>query len=512
MIRLTFGLAALAFLQAPDAFAQAAPPKPIAAVAAGGPSDSRGETTLLLVDREADDAAPGSLRWAITTSNAQPGRYRIEIAAPGGRSPHIVIKSPLPPILGPVTIEGQAFARDGRYSVIDGSGYLPHDLKSCPGVVQGQYGTNVRTTSFPGLALIDTREVVLRGLEIRDFCIGVLMLRTSNSVVADNRIVRNIGGAGVMLSGDDGKGGSTATTTRDNKVLRNTFLDNGDGLELTRGAAFNLIADNDFDAGTDNLEPSQGIEILWGNDNTVVRNRFAHYSDGLQLNWGARNYIGANVFRDNAFGVSVTGAANMVEGNDVQGNGIGIAVRPEARRAVNRISQNIIVGNGLPIQRCSAGGSCDPKLPRGGIVMGAPGLEHGDYVGSRGMGVVFDQAGAARVCQAPGTPAGCHEAPQFGLRPPRLDAAHVSGQGVSVRGSAQGPAFTALVVEIFANPPGGTEGERYLGAIKAATDTAGKAVFSGEVAVAPRGAAITATVTTSGGASSAFSEAVTLSR
>jgi hypothetical protein len=37
-------------------------------------------------------------------------------------------------------------------------------------------------------------------------------------------------------------------------------------------------------------------------------------------------------------------------------------------------------------------------------------------------------------------------------------------------------------------------------------------VFSGEVAVAPRGAAITATVTTSGGASSAFSEAVTLSR
>ena len=514
MIRVSPWLVTLIVLQGGTALAQtpAASPKPIAAVAAGGPAEVGPETTMLLVDREADDEAPGSLRWAITQNNTDPGRYRIVIAAKPGAAPHIVLKSPLPPIKGPVALEGQAFGRDGRHSVIDGAGYLPRDLKSCPGAVPGQYGTNVRTSNFPGLALIDTRGVVLTGLEIRGFCIGVLVLRTSNSVIADNRIVRNIGGAGVMLSGDDGKGGSTSNTTLDNKVLRNTFLENGDGLELTRGAAFNLIADNDFDAGTDNLEPSQGIEILWGNDNTVVRNRFAHYSDGLQLNWGARNYIAANVFRDNAFGVSVTGAGNMVEGNDIQGNGIGIAVRPEAKRAVNRISQNVIAGNGLPIQRCSAGGSCDPKLPRGGIVMGAPGLEHGDYVGSRGMGVVFDQAGAARVCQTPGVPTGCHEAPEFGLKPPNLSSARAAGQGVSVQGSVEGPADKALVIEVFANPLGGVEGGRYLGTIKATTDADGNASFMGEVASAARGAWITATVTTSGGASSVFSAPVILGR
>jgi 3-dehydroshikimate dehydratase len=507
MIRTSFGILALALMQTGTALAQTTP-APIAAVAAGGPSDTGPEVTVLRVDRGADDEAQGSLRWAVTTSNADPGRYRIDIVG----APRIVLKSPLPTIKGPVIIEGSAFARDGRHSVIDGSGYLPRDLKSCPGAVQGQYGTNVRTSSFPGLALVDTRGVTLRGLEIRGFCIGVLVLRTSNSVIANNRIVQNIGGAGVMLSGDDGKGGSTSNTTLDNKVLRNLFLENGDGLELTRGAAFNLIADNDFDGGTDNLEQSQGIEILWGNDNTVVRNRFAHYSDGLQLNWGARNYIGANVFRDNAFGVSVTGAGNMIEGNDIQANGVGIAVRPEAKRAVNRISQNLIVGNGLPVMRCSAGGSCDPKLARGGIVMGLPGLEHGDFVGSRGMGVVFDQAGAARVCQTPGVPAGCHEAPQFGLAPPRLVSAKAAGGGVKITGSAEAPADTSLVIEIFANPPGGTEGERYLGTIKAATDAAGKAAFSGEVAAAPRGASITATLTTSGGASSAFSSPVVLGR
>jgi 3-dehydroshikimate dehydratase len=128
------------------------------------------------------------------------------------------------------------------------------------------------------------------------------------------------------------------------------------------------------------------------------------------------------------------------------------------------------------------------------------------------MGVVFDQAGAARVCQTPGVPAKCHEAPEFGLQPPTLVSAKAPGGGVAITGSADAPANTALVIEIFANPPGGTEGERYLGTIKAATDAAGKAAFSGEVASAPRGAGITATVTTSGGASSAFSKPVALGR
>jgi 3-dehydroshikimate dehydratase len=489
---------ALALVQTPD-------PKPIAAVAAGGPAQTGGETALLLVDREADDDAQGSLRWAVTTSNAEPGRYRIEIAAS-----RIVLKSALPAIKGPVSIEGRAFARSGGHNVVDGSGYLPRDLKSCPGMVPGQYGTNVRTASNPGFALVDTKGVMLKGLEIRDFCIGVLILRTSNVLIADNRIVRNIGGAGVMLSGDDGKGGSTSNTTLDNKVLRNTFLENGDGLELTRGAAFNLIADNLFDGGTDNLEPSQGIEILWGNDNTVVRNRFTRYSDGLQSNWGARNYVGANVFEGNAFGISLTGAGNMVVGNDIKGNGIGIAVRPEAKVAVNRISQNSIAGNGLPILRCSAGGSCDPKMVRGGIVIGPPGLEHGSFVGSRGMGVVFDKAGAAVICLNQDDPATCHGQPQFGLGPPSLSAVRLAAGKLSVKGALQGPPASLVTVEVFGGKAGTAEGERYLGSIQAVTDGQGNAAFAGEVEGAAAGSAITATSTTAAGASSAFSKPVAL--
>src|SRR5215468_11007708 len=106
-----------------------------------------------------------------------------------------------------------------------------------------------------------------------------------------------------------------------------TNLDNGDGLELTRGAAFNLVADNVFRSTDANPEPSQGIEILLGNDNTVVSNRFEGYSDGLQINWGYRNYIAANIFTNNTFGLSLSGAGNIIDGNVIYGNTVGIAAR-----------------------------------------------------------------------------------------------------------------------------------------------------------------------------------------
>ncbi|WP_233444331.1 right-handed parallel beta-helix repeat-containing protein [Pseudomonas monteilii] len=110
--------------------------------------------------------------------------------------------------------------------------------------------------------LRDTQGVHLSGLEVRNFCIGILINRASGNVTEDNRIVANKGGAGIMLTGDDGAGNPTATTTNNNKVLRNQLIDNGDGLELTRGAAFNLVAENLFRSTAANPEPSQGIEIL----------------------------------------------------------------------------------------------------------------------------------------------------------------------------------------------------------------------------------------------------------
>jgi len=434
---------------------------------------------VLHVDRYADDAAPGSLRWAITTANQAPGRYRIEIDAVGSAPYVIRPASPLPEIVGPVQISGTPWASAGQYVAIDGAGYVTGTgTDACPGAEPGQSGTNVRTTTLPGLVLRDTTGVELSGLEIRNFCIGVLINRSSHSDIHDNRIVANKGGAGIMLTGDDGKGQSTATTTVHNRIVRNQFVDNGDGLELTRGAAWNLVADNLFQSTAANPEPSQGIEILWGNDNTVVRNRFVDYSDGLQINWGNRNYIAANTFTGNSIGVSVTGSDNVLDGNTITGNGIGIAVRPQPVSAPNRFSANQMVGNGLKIARCEAGGACATGQPRGAIVFGVPGLEHANFVGSRGRGVDTDPSKRARICSGTDT-TGCQPAPNLGQAAPVLQAVQGAGTARTVHGVFQGVPRQRYQLEVFGNrTANSSDAERLLGTVDAVTDAQGQGRFT----------------------------------
>jgi 3-dehydroshikimate dehydratase len=483
---------------------------PTLAMAQGTPSTSAAPE-VLHVTRTADDDGEGSLRWAIERSNAAPGRFRIEIA-PAGQPPHVIKPaSPLPSIKGSVAIEGTAWKRTGEFVAIDGSGYIEDKgLQTCPGAIPGQYGTNVRTTTHPGLALVDTTGVDISGLEIRNFCIGVLIHRSSGNVVHDNRITGNRGGAGVMLTGDDGSGNPTATTTVHNKVLRNEFLDNGDGLELTRGAAFNLVADNLFRSTAANPEPSQGIEILLGNDNVLLRNRFEGYSDGVQINGGHRNYIADNVFTDNTFGLSLSGNGNVVAGNTIFGNAVGIAVRPSADMTVARISRNVVYDNGRTIERCWAGGSCDPHLRKGGIVFGLPGGEHERYVGKRGAGVVPAPASLAKIC--PDGAPNCQPAPNGGLAAPSLDSARKRGTELIAQGRLRGAPSSRFVVEVFGNRAAASvEGEIFLGETVVISDADGNGRFSLTVDVAKLGAtlaAVTATLTSAAGATSEFSQPI----
>lgn len=464
---------------------------------------------ILKVDRYADDTGPGTLRWAITTANRAPGSYRIEIDAVG-QAPYVIRPaSPLPAIVGPVQIIGTPWARDGQHVAIDGAAYVQGSgTDACPGAELGQSGTNVRTTTLPGLVLRDTTGVELAGLEIRNFCIGVLINRASHSEIHDNRIVANKGGAGIMLTGDDGKGQSTPTTTVHNRIVRNVFLDNGDGLELTRGAAWNLVADNLFQSTAANPEPSQGIEILWGNDNSVVGNRFVDYSDGLQINWGNRNYIAANTFTGNAIGLSITGTGNVVDGNTITGNGIGIAVRPQPVSAPNRFSANRMHGNGLAIERCEAGGACAKGQPRGAIVFGVPGLEHAAFVGSRGRGVDTDPSRRARICTAAGQP-DCQPLANLGQGAPTLQSVQGSGDQREVTGVFQGAPGQRYQLELFGNTAGrGSEAEHPLATGQAVTDAQGQGRFTLVLpaeAAALRLVNLTATVTSAQGATSPLS-------
>ena len=465
---------------------------------------------VLRVTRTADNGE-GSLRWAIERNNAAPGRFRIEID-PDGAGPHVIKPSALlPAIRGPVRIEGMPWRRTGALVAIDGAGFIEDKgQRTCAGASPGQYGANVRTFTNPGLAAVDTQGVEIRGFEIRNFCIGVLIHRAAGNIVEDSRIVASRGGAGVMLTGDDGNGGSTATTTIHNKVQRNEFVDNGDGLELTRGAAFNLIANNIFRSTDANPEPSQGIEVLLGHDNTIVGNRFEGYSDGIQVNGGNRNYIGGNTFTDNALALSMTGEGNVVYRNTIMGNAVGVALRPAARMGITRISRNIIHDNGKDILRCWSGGSCDEKLRRGGIIFGIPAQEHAAYVGERGGGVPVDPSKLTRIC--PDGEPECQGPPNHGIAAPVIEKVVRDGTKLTATGRVQMSVPLGTTIELFGNRnTGDTEGEIFLGETRIAAQ--GQSAFTITVdaptGVVPTG--FTATVTTTDGATSEFSRPVGLS-
>jgi 3-dehydroshikimate dehydratase len=316
-----------------------------------------------------------------------------------------------------------------------------------------------------------------------------------------------------MLTGDDGNGNPTATTTVHNKVQRNEFLDNGDGLELTRGAACNLVADNVFRSTDANPEPSQGIEILLGNDDVVVSNRFEGYSDGLQINWGHRNYIAANIFTNNAFGLSLSGAGNSIDGNVISGNAVVIAVRSAADMTMASISHNAIYGNGQKIERCFAGGSCDPDIRKGGIVFGLPSGEHERFVGKRGTGVAPAPGSLAKICPD-GAPK-CQAPPNGGLAAPTLERVRKRAGELIVQGELRGKPRSRFTVEVFGNRAAGSgEGEMFLGDVAATSDAEGRGKFSltidaAKLAAMP--ASFTATLTSADGATSEFSQPVALS-
>lgn len=458
------------------------------------------------VNSYADNDSQGTLRWAIEQSNTNTAQENEILIQAVGKAPYVIrANKPLPPIKSSVKIIGAQWAKTGEYIVIDGSNYIKgEDAKACPGANPEQYGTNVRTTTLPGLVLQDVNGVTLEGLDIHRFCIGVLINRSSNNLIQHNRISNNYGGSGVMLTGDDGQGNPTSTTTNNNKVLNNMFVDNGDGLELTRGAAFNLVANNLFTSTKANPEPSQGIEILWGNDNAVVGNKFENYSDGLQINWGKRNYIAYNELTNNSLGFNVTGDGNIFDSNKVHGNRIGVALRSEKdANARTTFTKNQIWNNSQDIKRCEAGGSCVEEQRLGAIAFGIPGLEHADFMGSRGGGVVIEAAKLQKTCTQINEQ-GCNAIPNQGIQAPKL-----SLNKEQIVAEINASPNQRYQIEFFANSQSSSqEAEQYLGTQLVKTNAEGRAQTTWKPITGV--ATITATLTNHLGATSELSPAVTV--
>lgn len=495
----------------------------VAALLAAGLTPTAAATYT--VNRYDDGNGPGTLRWAITQSNANSGDNTISIAKVG-KGPYVIrLKSLLPALKGPVELKGFEHIDTGLPApgiAIDGSAFINgDDEKSCPGEGGRGNGPNARSLFGPGIAVVDGGNVRISDLEIRSFCIGIMVLRSHDVRIDHDWIHNTAGAAGVLVTGDDGTpaGGSTRGLTANIIIENNRIYDTGDGGECTRGVSnvvyrFNTMWET---RKRPNVPYSQGVECAGSNNDRVsfIGNDIRGYSDGLQLNGADNILVAGNTIAGTTYAIT-TGGSGLIVGNTITGNRMGIGPSPTAHVA---ISQNSIYDNGhsdIVSMAGSAGGTTDPSSPNlGGI----------DYItrdgggprAGRGAGQATSRgAPAAKEAperRGPGTP------PPPPPSAPQLSSASSWTKAPTLSGNLSGKPNEIYRVEFFANhgldASGKGEGEAYIGATDVTTDAQGKAIFQFDGPGNPLGdgtarAYFTATATAPFGMTSAFSEPVQL--
>ena len=314
---------------------------------------------------------------------------------------------------------------------------------------------------YPALQVVDSGNVDISGFEIRNICIGVMLLRSHDNHVHHNLIHNIVGAAGILVTGDDGTaaGNSTVGLSTRNLLEYNVFYNTGDGMECTRGTTNSVYQYNiGYETRTGVSPYSQGIECA-GNGVagiSVLYNHFIGYSDGLMPNTASGYLARGNIIEGTTYGIdSISGTDVHIEQNILTRNRLAIGVQ---NNAAATITQNRIYDNGQPLisLSTSAGGTTNPSSPA------LLGIDLGDN------GVTANQ------------PAGTCTATQ---NYPVLNAATSTWQDgvLALDGSLPSCANSHYVVELFANHglnvAGFAEGEIYVGSIAVATDSTGNATF-----------------------------------
>ena len=409
--------------------------------------------TPLVVDKPGDDGSEGTLRWAIVKSNADPGKYKIVLTPPAGGELVIKPTAQLPPIVGPARIEGPWTGNGTPTVALDGSAWLDMSVRDAAGNPTACPST--RALHNAGLQVADSRDVEITGFEVRNFCTGIMALRSHDNFIHTMRLVGNLGAAGVLVTGDDGSaaGGSAGNSTH-NVLERNQFVGNTGGLDIARGAARTIVRTSTFvidgqPAG------STAIDIVSSDDVVLEGNRIEGYATGVQMG----------------------GTGHRLTGNVVRANGNGV-LQPAGSGGINTLSENTIYANaqinlglngtGLPIPNDEAS-ACSDRFPDCTLPQNHPVL----------AGSVFESA------------------------------------GFLVKGTLSSRPGAKFSIEVFASHAAGVnglgEGEVFLGKVEVTSDANGAASFQFRSTTDPlkdgtRNVYFTATATrASNGATSEFS-------
>ena len=543
-----------------------------------------------------NDSGPGSLRQALLDNEKVPGPNIIEFDIPN-TPPHVIKpqKGFLPPLKGPVILRvrmpsppaeapatpapsaaseeesGPPGGRGGRGGrgrapvppaqpvtelaptvVLDGSNLVkPRVLSDCPGATfnwnsntdeweksdERGIGPNVRGYYGPGLAVQDSHDVEISGVEIRGFCAGIAAVRSNNVYIHDVKVVDNQGAAGVIFTGDDGHSGRTDLSFN-NRFVHSLLLDNGDGFEFTRGTHDSLLQGNFIGLTQPLPEDGNAVEFASSGDrNAVIGNTFTKYTDTAVTIGGNGHTVRDNRFVSNHnAGLRANGSDLLIFGNTFTDNG-GYAMSvggPGTRVMDNLISGNggkgiTVASQGVALSRNSIFNNGDA-----GIDIGSPGGGGGRGRGGaagRGATGAGDAPSGRRGVSATGGrgPGGRSGAAPVDLSaipaPPELtNASTWTADGIRLNGKFDGKPNQTYRIEVFASRAAdrhaaeGAEGEKFIGIASAPTDAAGKATFTLPLPIedivgnGETTAWFTATATDASGSTSKFSRALTLTK
>lgn len=457
--------------------------------------------TLLLEDRTApavftvtttedngndNDPVAGSLRAAFKAANATPAIDDIEFAIPGSGVHSLTLAGRMPPLLAPIRINGYSQPGASPNSLVVGN-----DARLLIEIDVNGYGAFIFTQSNG-----DVTGTVIEGLSIVNASVP---LEFASGVVNEVTIRGNFlgfrpdgtfapGGEIYFAGGASFQGGANVRIGGPDVADRNVISVAGGTALYLHGLTTGLLVQNNYigvnPAGTSMSAPSSagrdGIRVLSGTGGRILDNVVSGNSVPISLTEGTEGYI----LQGNMVGTDATGTTAIPNTyGGVRVRGTNHLIGGDEPEAANVIAFNV------------GGGGVDVQIYSSGVTISRNSIYSND-----GPGIELN--GGVTGVGNNGQPA------------PTLTSVTSTAAGLMVTGKmTQAAVNGTFIIELFANPTGGDEGQAYLGTVTVTTDGSGTGLFTVAVPSFPAGFdAITATATSQAtGDTSEFSTAVTAS-
>ena len=460
----------------------------------------------------AGDSGAGSLRQAILDANAAAGHDTIAFNIPGAGVRSIAILSSLPPISGPVLIDG--YTQPGaapNTGVVGSNAQIRIELV-------GTGSASVRAL----VLLVGSTGSTVRGLAINRFGGSQISAIGADCVITGNYIGTDPGGSvaypstpgtriGLSISGDRCRVGGPRAADR-NLVSGNSHT----GVHV--GASDVLVQGNLIGTertGGSALGNSCGVSIgvTGPGANPTLNARIGGENVGTSA---PRNVISGNT----RCGIEVVSG----QGHVIEGNLIGLAAFPIALIPNGGPGIHVRGGNAIRIGAATAGAvsngiagnagpgvliASDPMhVPQGVAVYG------NSIFGNEGLAIDLAPNGVTGVTL--NDPLDADSGPNDLQNFPELTGVSLMAGGTRLTGRIQSTPNTSYFIDFYSipscDPSGHGGGSSYLGDVTISTGADGEATFQRVFEGAPETGFATATATraSSGGPTSEFSRCIRL--